>query len=126
MSDRKLIIKRLLIILGLGTAYYIWLKITGLGIPCPVSFVTGGRIKCPGCGVSTMCVNIIEGHFEAAFYANPCLFIMLPLWGILIAVKLIFAPKALMRETSRANTVIYGGMAAVLVVFGVLRNIFLN
>lgn len=125
MSGRKLIIKRLLIFLGLGTAYYIWLKITGLGIPCPVRFVTGGRIKCPGCGVSTMCVNMIEGHFEAAFHANPCLFIMLPLWGILIAVKLIFAPKAL-AEGARLNTVIYGVMTAVLVVFGVLRNIFWN
>lgn len=126
MSERKPVLKRLLIFLGLGSAYYIWLKITDLGIPCPVSFVTGGRIKCPGCGVSTMCVNIIEGNFEAAFNANPCLFIMLPLWGILIGVKLVFAPKALMSETSKLNTVIYGVMTAVLVVFGVLRNIFWN
>lgn len=122
MVDRKLIIKRLLIFLGLGTAYFIWLKTTGLGIPCPIRFITGGRIKCPGCGVSTMCVNIIEGNFEAAFYANPCLFIMFPLWGIFIAVKLIFAPKAL-AEGAKLNTVIYGAAAGVLLIFGILRNI---
>lgn len=70
-----------------------------------------------------MCLNILEGNFEAAFHANPCLFILLPLWGLLIAVKLIFAPKAL-AEGSRLNSVIYGAMAGILAVFGVLRNIF--
>lgn len=123
MSDRKLIIKRLLIFLAVGTAYFIWLKLTGLSIPCPVSLLSGHRLKCPGCGVTTMCLSLIKGDFGAAFNANPCLFILLPIWGIFIAVRLIFQPKRL-AEGSFLNSLFYYIMAGVLVVFGVVRNFF--
>lgn len=123
MSDRKKLAIRLLIFLAIGAVYYIWIKLTGLSIPCPVSFLSGHRLKCPGCGVTTMCLNLISGNFEAAFNANPCLFILLPIWAVFIAVRLIFSPKAL-REGSFLNTLFYTVSDAVLVIFGILRNIF--
>ncbi len=122
MTDRKLLIKRLLIFGGIGIVYFIWIKLTDLNIPCPVNLLSGRSLKCPGCGVTTMCLNLIAGNFSAAFSANPFLFIMLPIWGIFIAVRLIFAPKAL-AEGSRFNTLFYSIAAGGLIIFGIIRNI---
>ncbi|MBD5081050.1 MAG: DUF2752 domain-containing protein [Ruminococcaceae bacterium] len=123
VSDRKIVLKRLLIFLVLGTAYFIWLKLTGLNIPCPVRLITGGRILCPGCGISTMFVNIIGGNFHAAFEANPCIFILLPVWLVFIGIRLIFQPKAL-ADGQPKNQLFYYILIGILVVFGILRNIF--
>lgn len=123
VSDRKIVLKRLLIFLVLGTVYFLWLKLTSLNIPCPVRLITGGRILCPGCGISTMFVNIIGGNFKTAFEANPCVFILMPVWLVFIGIRLIFQPKAL-ADRAPLNQLFYYILIAVLVVFGILRNIF--
>lgn len=124
MSDRKLVIRRLLIFVGIGTAYFIFIKITGLSIPCPVHFLSGQRLKCPGCGITTMFLNIIGGNFKIAFEANPCIFILLPVWTLFIGIRIIFAPKVL-ADGMPANKLFYCLIVAVLVIFGILRNIFI-
>lgn len=122
MSDRKIIFQRLILAFALGIAYYVWIKLTNLSIPCPLRLISGDRILCPSCGVTTMCVNIIEGNFKAAFEANPCIFILTPLWLVFIGVRLIFQPKAC-SDGKPLNQIIYYILAGVLVIFGVLRNI---
>lgn len=122
VSDRKILLKRLMIFFFLGLGYFLWLKLTGLNIPCPIRLVTGDRILCPGCGISTMFVNIIGGNFKAAFDANPCIFILLPIWLIFIAIRLIFSPKCLC-DGKPLNQVVYYILSGILVIFGILRNI---
>lgn len=123
MSDRKIILKRLAIFFALGLAYFIWLKLTGLNIPCPIRTVTGGRILCPGCGITTMFVNILDGNFKAAFEANPCIFVLLPVWLVFIGIRLIFQPECL-SDGKRINKIFYYIISGILVIFCILRNIF--
>lgn len=61
----------------IGFLYMVWLRCTGLGIPCPFRMVTGW--KCPGCGISTMILCMTELDFAGAFQANPFLFVTWPL-----------------------------------------------
>ncbi len=116
-------LKRLLIFFVLGLTYFLWLKLTGLNIPCPVRLITGGKILCPGCGISTMFVNIIGGNLKIAFDANPCIFILMPVWLVFIGIRLIFQPKSL-SDGKPMNQLFYYILIGILVVFGVLRNIF--
>lgn len=122
MSDRKIVLRRLLIFFVLGVLYFLWLKLTGINIPCFVRLITGGRILCPGCGISTMFVNIISGNFKAAFEANQCLFILLPIWLIFIGIRLIFQPKCL-ADGKPLNKGFYYAATGILVIFSVIRNI---
>ena len=60
----------------LGVVYFIWLKMTEIYIPCLFRQITG--YKCPGCGITSMCVNTGAFNFFDAFCANPFIFITLP------------------------------------------------
>ncbi len=72
--------KRLGATLGLillGLLYYGVVSTLGFGIPCVFEFITG--LKCPGCGITTAIVFLLQGDFSSAFRANIGLFIVLPL-----------------------------------------------
>ncbi|MCM1298150.1 MAG: DUF2752 domain-containing protein [Firmicutes bacterium] len=126
MRDRKIILKRMAVFLTAGIVYLIWLKITGLAIPCPIrtlcGFLLGEEIECPGCGVSRLCLALLRLDFKEAFYANPCIFILLPIWAVFILIRLIFAPKAL-AEGSFLNSLFYYAVALALIIFGIVRNL---
>ena len=61
----------------LGIAYFIFIKLTGWALPCPIRLVTGKY--CPGCGSSRMMLALLRFDFEEAFRANRLLFFLLPL-----------------------------------------------
>ena len=62
---------------ALGLGYLFFCLITGYSLPCPIHTVTG--LYCPGCGATTLALNLVRGDFAAAYAANPMLFILLPL-----------------------------------------------
>ena len=77
----------------------------GLYVPCLFRTVTGW--KCPGCGVTTLCLALLRLDFPAAWAANPALLLLSPLIALLavrIAVRYV-------RESSA------------LILWGVLRNV---
>lgn len=78
MSPRKEINIGLMI----GMLYAVFIKITGISIPCLFYTITG--LKCPGCGITTFCMNVLQGDFHAAISANPSLVIVLPLLGVVL------------------------------------------
>ena len=100
--------------------YYIFVRITGLSIPCVFHEITG--LKCPGCGITHMFVNAAQSEWKAAFLSNPLLFVLFPLFCVFIAAKLLFMPDCLDMKSKpyRAGEKIL--LAAVLL-FGVVRNI---
>lgn len=111
--------KKLSAVLPAGMVYFIWLKCTGLGVPCVFRLVTGW--KCPGCGVSTMILRLTGLNFTGALAANPFLFFT---WPMLLC-ELIYASH--LRRTSRRlpvwNTALLICYLAALLLFGILRNI---
>lgn len=64
-------------VLGLGAAYYLFVQLTGWGIPCVFYLLSGNY--CPGCGVTRMCMALIRLDFSAAFRYNALLMVLLPL-----------------------------------------------
>lgn len=88
------LLKPLLEILLLGIIYIIFIKITGLMIPCPIKLVTGKY--CPGCGISRMLLAMLRLDFEAAYCANRLLFFLFPvilLYGIMKGIQYIRTGK---------------------------------
>lgn len=69
-----------LLLLCIGILYSIFLQKTGIGLVCPVNFLTG--LKCPGCGVSHMCIALMQFDFVTAFQANPVLLLLSPVLAV--------------------------------------------
>ena len=49
----------------------------GFGIPCMFHILTG--LDCPSCGISRMCMALLQLRFADAFRYNPAIFCLLPL-----------------------------------------------
>ncbi len=118
-------LKRLLpgaaILLGAGLLYAAILRRTGLYIPCLFWKATG--FKCPGCGVTTLCLALLRLDFAAAWAANPVLLLLLPLIAFLAAraiVRYVRQGSAALRPWEEG---IVWAMVAVLILWGILRNI---
>ena len=115
----RYLLKKTTPFLILGVIYYIWLRMTNIYVPCVFRHFTG--YKCPGCGVTTMCVNILMFRFPQAFYANPFIFTTIPfiLFEIMYNAYLGYKQKPMPRW-NKVLLVIY---CTALIVFAIIRNI---
>ena len=100
--------------------YYFWVIGTGLAIPCPFYLVTG--FLCPGCGVTRMLIALSRGEFSYAFSCNPALFLLAPLF-LADVIWYHYQYIRYGKRKSKFHTVALWIMIAVLLVFGVARNI---
>ncbi|MDE7432393.1 MAG: DUF2752 domain-containing protein, partial [Lachnospiraceae bacterium] len=73
-------------ILVIGILYGIFVIKTGLGLPCIFHYVTG--LKCPGCGVSRMCMSLMRFDIFSAYHYNRVLFILSPVLMIVFAYQI--------------------------------------
>lgn len=105
-----------------GVAYGIFFHHTGIGLVCPVRFVTGW--KCPGCGVTHMCTALLQLDFAAAFAANPVLLLEIPL------LAMIFIPYVIRYVQTGCWQLCFWQNIALwvciifLVLYGIVRNLF--
>ena len=76
ISRRNAIIKRDAVLLGIGILYYIFIRITGLAVPCIFRKITG--FLCPGCGITRAILAAVRLDFAKAFAYNQFTFIVLP------------------------------------------------
>ncbi len=124
-SEAKSRLKRLLLqaglILVIGLAYAVFVGLTGLSIPCPVRALTG--LLCPGCGVTRLCMALLRLDFAAAWDANPVLLLLLPVLAALLARQAARYVKSGRSALSRGESALVWGMAAVLLLWGVARNL---
>lgn len=98
--------------------YVIWFSRTGIGIPCLFRLVTG--LKCPGCGVTHMCVSLLKRDLPAARAANPFLFFTMPV-PVFLALGSLRTRKS--RLFDRILSAVLYTYLALLLLFGVLRNV---
>ena len=124
-SEAKHRLKRLLLlaglILGIGLAYAVFVRLSGLSIPCPFHAVTG--LFCPGCGVTRMCLALLRLDFAAAWQANPVLLLLLPVLAALLLRQAARYVKTGRFTLSRRESALVWGMAAVLLLWGIARNL---
>ena len=109
------------IILGVGVAYLIFFLCVGFGIPCVFREITG--LKCPGCGISKMFVSLARLDFAAAFRHNPLIFTtgpFLPAYLVTSEIKYIRCGE---RNMDKWEIFLWVELA-LLLAYGVLRNIF--
>lgn len=112
-------IRYLLIILGVGFGYYLWLYFTHLGIPCPFRTITGWL--CPGCGITHMLIALIQLDFHTAYLENPFLLLTLPfIIGQIIYQRYLQLTK---QVNPRWNQVLLWLYVIALIIFGILRNL---
>lgn len=108
-------------LLAAGLGYALWVRLTGLAIPCPFRAVTG--LKCPGCGVTRMCLALLGGDWAVAWRANPVLLLLLPLLAVLLV-------RAALRYVREGGTIgprwergLVWAMVGLLAAWGVVRNL---
>jgi hypothetical protein len=123
MSKRILkTVKPAAVVLAIGFIYIILHYTTGFSISCPLHSFTG--FNCPGCGLSRMILNILKLNFSDAFRCNPVIFCLLPVFGVFLALHLYKYIRYGDSSFKKWENVVFCSIAAVLVIFGVVRNVF--
>lgn len=118
-KDSKKTIKTVLLLLAAGLCYLVWIKLTGLALPCMFRSLTG--FKCPGCGITTMFTALASLDFKASFNANPFLFVTAPFLCGEIIYRIYLKCSNMKCNKAREAAVICYGIA--LCIFGIVRNL---
>lgn len=107
--------------LGIGLAYGYFFMTAGWGIPCFFHKITG--LLCPGCGVTRMCICLMQGDIAGAAKYHGLLLFLLPFLLVIFGdytIGYIRTGKYRLRKWE--ETMLYG-MLAMLIVFGIFRNL---
>ena len=72
---RKIIYRDSIILLA-GILYAVFVRLTGLAVPCIFRVLTGWQ--CPGCGITRACLSLLKGEIRTSFSYNPFLYIAGP------------------------------------------------
>lgn len=109
-------------ILLIGVLYYFVTYFTGFYIPCLVRLVTG--LRCPGCGISHMIINIFHLNFKAAFKSNQLLFLTSPIIAAMIVRETYCYIKYEKHKTDKWIDITSFILIGAFILFTVLRNIY--
>lgn len=110
-----------LIFVIIGVLYGLFYIATGIGIPCTFYKITG--LSCPGCGITRMCVALMQGDILSAIRSNAMLFFLTPLLLYIFGGYLLRYIRTGRWEVPRWQTIAMYIMIALLVLFGIVRNI---
>lgn len=123
MKKKRLVqlVTYMLCIILAGVLYGIFVKYTGFAIPCPIRTLTG--LKCPGCGVTGMCIAMIHLDFKEAFQCHPMLFILLiPLMAVCAGSARTYIRDGSWQMKRWQNLILYACIV-LLVGYGAVRNV---
>ena len=109
-----------LIVFAVGAIYALLIRFTHFSIPCFFRLITG--LKCPGCGITGMCLALLRLDIKDAFDHNQLAFCLLPLM-LLTAGRMIYSYVKYNRTREKLTQISLYVMIAAFLVFGVLRNI---
>ena len=104
-----------------GLLYYTLFSLTGLGLLCPLNLTTG--LLCPFCGVSRMLISLLKFDFEAAFYYNGAIMILMPFWITVCMFYLYDYTKTGNKRFKKWMIITVYITLAIMLIFGILRNI---
>lgn len=108
-------------ILGIvGLGYYFLTQLTPFRIPCLFQKITG--LACPGCGVTHFCIRVLHMDFWGAARENLALTVLLPIWIAAAFIRTVWRPKWLQKNSCGEQILLWGSVA-LLLVFGIVRNL---
>ena len=116
-----LFLKKFLIVLVIGFLYFLFVKITGLSIPCVFYLIT--HKYCPGCGITRMFIDIIKFDFVSAASHNLFVLSILPFAFILFLYKMFVYIKTGENKTATWESIVYIILFLMCIAFTILRNI---
>jgi hypothetical protein len=123
MKQRFLrIAKPTAVVLAIGFSYILLHRLTGFTLHCPIRRITG--LYCPGCGVGRMCFHLLRFDFAGAFRSNCVVLCLLPIGLITAAIHGYRYVRYGSGRLNRAEQIGLWVVVAILVLFGILRNIF--
>lgn len=114
------LIKNTSLLVCVGLLYYVFFRITGIGIPCLIKLITGKY--CPGCGLSRMLIALLHLDFVSAAKYNFLLFALLPVGLIFGARKAYIYVKTGDSSTDKTEQIVIIIIFVLTVLFWILRN----
>ena len=115
------VIKCTAVLLVAGILYGAFVHRTGIGIPCMFHLITG--FKCPGCGVTHMCVALLQLDFRGAYESNQMLFLLSLFLAIVFATYIAGYVRDGEWKMNRLQTGVLSVSIILLIGFGIVRNI---
>lgn len=107
-------------ILIAGILYGVFVKFTGLAIPCPFHKLTG--LQCPGCGATRMCLALMRFDLRKAFGFHPVLFLLLvPLGSVFLRSAVAYVQDGTKKMKRWQNIILYCSIV-LLIGYGIVRN----
>lgn len=103
-----------------GVIYYLLITYTPFSPKCYIRELTG--LKCPGCGITHMFVDMFHLNFKQAFFDNAMVFIMWPF--ILAEIIYVLWLHEVKRDLPKWNSIVLYIYYGLLLGFMVVRNIF--
>ena len=117
---RKIIYRDSIILLA-GILYAVFVRLTGLAVPCIFRTLTGWQ--CPGCGITRACLSLLKGEIRTSFSYNPFLYFAGPCIIYLIVRGDLNYIKGDAYRLGTADTVLIYILIMAALIFGVVRNL---
>ena len=110
------------VLLCAGLFYALFTLRTGWSVPCLFRTLTG--LKCPGCGVSRLCLAVLHGDLAAAFRYNRAVLLLTPAGIYVVAAWCAGYIRSGERVLRGAPKAAAWAIAGTLIAFGIARNCF--
>ena len=125
MEEKKNRVRKIIyrdgIILLAGILYAVFVRLTGLAVPCIFRTLTGWQ--CPGCGITRACLSLLKGEIRTSFSYNSFLYIAGPCIIYLIVRGALNYIKDNTFQLNRQDTVLTYILTVAALIFGVVRNL---
>ena len=116
------IISKSLLILLAGLAYYLFMELTKIRVPCVFYKLTG--FYCPGCGITRAAESLLRFDLMGALGYNAGVVLMGPIWLFVLIKSTVFYIRYGKKDESKINKYLLIFTIVFLVVFCIFRNIF--
>ena len=115
------VLKNFGIILIIGFIYFVFVKLTNLGIPCIFNLITG--LHCPGCGISRMFLSLASLDFKSAFGYNAYIMTVGPIALIFVIRHYVLYILKGQKNSGKFETVLLIIAFVLMIIFSILRNL---
>ena len=121
MKRYKSLILLIIFLLSLVYFYYCIFNHYNIGISCLFHELT--NLYCPGCGITRMIYSLINQDFYQAFRYNPLMFLLTPIFLILLGDLIINHFNRRKPLISKIPNKILYFTIVILIIYGIMRNI---